>query len=396
MKLQKTTHNTKCNFIRILTTLIFIGLLGLVSMSMAVLPIIAQEGQIIRENVYSPSLEGNFLGDSPNRQVTIYLPPSYNVEPNRFYPVSYTLHGYDAQNDWLMGTNYSIGGGNILDAMNSWIAEGKVKEMILVMPNANNKYGGSHYLNSIVTGNWADFIARDLVDYIDSHYRTLPQRESRAIFGHSMGSLAVSLGMLYPEVFGAIGGIGGGYDFDFALSDNATQAGAAFVASLDESTTFGSLAYPFKVLVAQLAAFAPNPDNLPFYFDSPFVYADGKSGPVVKRQDIYDKIIELSPLHVTDRHIGDLLNMRAIYIDCGINDANIEHNRRFHEKLDELGINHIYYEFQGDHNSHVLQNTGKALGIFSGALEFELLSLETAVTPKRKLATVWSNIKQIQ
>lgn len=351
---------------------------------------VAQEGQIVRITVHSASLEGNLLGDSPDRPVTIYLPPSYNVDPDRFYPVIYVLHGYYGQDQWLMGVNYLIGGGNILDSMNTWIADGIVSEMILVMPNANNKYGGSEYYNSVVTGNWADFIARDLVDYIDTHYRTLQQCENRAVFGHSMGAVAVLLGMLYPEVFGAIGGMGGTYDFESVMSDNLNQAGAAYVASLDESATFGSLAYEFKKFVAQLAAVAPNPDNPPFYIDSPFVFADGKSGPVVKRQDIYDKIVELSPLRMADRHLDDLLNMKAIYIDCGISDPGIEDSRRFHEKLDELGVNHIYYEFQGDHNSHVLQNTGKALEVFSDALEFEII---TIVYPTGKLTAAWGQVK---
>lgn len=353
---------------------------------------VAQAGQIARVTVHSISLEGNLLGDSPDRPVTIYLPPSYDVDPNRYYPVVYALHGYNGQNEWLMGGSYPIGGGNILDSMNTWIANGMSKEMIIVMPNADNKYGGSEYINSSVTGNWADFIARDLVDYIDSNYRTLPQPESRAVFGHSMGAFAILLGMLYPEVFSAIGGMGGSYDFEAIMSNNATQAGAAYIASLDESANFSSLAYPFQMLIAQMAAVSPNPDNPPFYIESPFAYANGKSGPVVKKQDIYDKIMELSPLHLVDKYLDDLLSMKAIYIDCGINDTNLADSRKLHEKLNDLGINHIYHEFQGGHITHVLQNTGKALGIFSDTLIFDII---TMVSYNGKLTTAWGHVKHL-
>lgn len=66
----------------------------------------AQEGQIIRETVHSPSLEGNLLGDSPNRQVNIYLPPSYDTEPGRYYPVVYLLHGFTGDHNYWNYWNY--------------------------------------------------------------------------------------------------------------------------------------------------------------------------------------------------------------------------------------------------------------------------------------------------
>jgi hypothetical protein len=52
------------------------------------------KGKLERIKVHSKSLEGNLEGDSPDRDVFVYLPPSYDREPNRRYPVVYTLHGY--------------------------------------------------------------------------------------------------------------------------------------------------------------------------------------------------------------------------------------------------------------------------------------------------------------
>jgi len=144
----------------------------------------AQEGKLVDDEFYSPLLEGNLFGDTPDREITIYLPPSYDTEPERVYPVVYLVHGYLAygQYSWILGPE-----GHFPRTMNSWVKDGKVKEMIVAMPNSVNKLLGSYYTNSAATGNWSDYIAKDVVEYVDSNYRTLPQRESRAVIGHSMG-----------------------------------------------------------------------------------------------------------------------------------------------------------------------------------------------------------------
>jgi len=129
---------------------IALSLLTVLCLLLTVFSAIAQEGRIVRETVYSPSLEGNLLGDSPNRQVTIYLPPSYDTEPDRRYPVVYLLHGYTGNHNLWTGGSYISG--NIVSSMSSWLKSGKVKEMILVMPNSYTKFQGGYYINSPATG----------------------------------------------------------------------------------------------------------------------------------------------------------------------------------------------------------------------------------------------------
>ncbi|MHC4583557.1 MAG: alpha/beta hydrolase, partial [Planctomycetota bacterium] len=289
----------------------------------------AQEGQIIVETVHSPSLEGNLLGDSPNRWVTIYLPPSYDTEPGRCYPVVYLLHGFTGDhNYWTMS------------------------------------YG------------WADYIAKDLVEYIDSYYRTLPQRESRAVIGHSMGGYgAVKLGILYPEIFGCMGGLAGAY----MMEELELQANANFYA--DDSTVenwnqFSSLSFLHLASFAFSAALAPNPDRPPFYCDFPYVYTDTIPREVIKVQEVYDKFLEHDILRLTEKHRDALLSMKAIYIDCGTRDDLIERSRQLHEKLEGFGIEHFYKEFLGSHTSRVMASTGDALELFSGAMAFEMLAGE--------------------
>lgn len=368
------------------TRRIFIAVIPLYLLLIGLIAV-AQEGSIVRETVYSPSLEGNLLGDSPRRQVTIYLPPGYDDGDNLAYPVVYLLHGYTGNNNLWTGGSYISG--NILNSMQSWLGSGKVKEIILVMPNSYNRLWGSYYTNSTATGNWADFIARDLVQYIDSNYRTLPQRESRAVIGHSMGAYGgLKLGMLYPDVFACMGGMAGNYDLEEQMNSN--QGTFAYVSNIKDWTQFNSLGWQTKYFIAKAAAYAPNPDNPPFYCDFPFVYTDDKPRKIVKNPEIYDKFMEHDILRMAEAQIDILLNARAIYIDCGTGDNNIGVARTIHNKLNSFGVDHVYKEFSGDHLCCVMTSTGNALEVFSNAMAFDML---VSVEPMSKLATTWATIK---
>jgi len=90
--------------------------------------------------------------------------------------------------------------------------------MIIVMPNAYTALEGSFYGKSVTTGDWEDFVVSELVEYIDSHYRTIANRTSRGLAGHSMGGYGtVRLGMRRPDVFSSF----------YALSACCLDSGAA-------------------------------------------------------------------------------------------------------------------------------------------------------------------------
>ena len=338
----------------------------------------AQEGQIVTETVYSPSLEGNLLGDSPDRLVNIYLPPSYETQLDRYYPVVYLLHGITGTHNYFTSRF-----GNILNSMKFWIERGTVKEMIIVMPNSYNKFRGSFYTNSSTAGNWADYIAKDLVEYIDSHYRTLPYRASRAVVGHSMGGYgAIKLGMFFPDTFGCMGGLAGAYMIEeLELQDKANYY--AFDSTVESWGQWSSLSFLYQAYFAFSSALAPNPDNPPFYCDLPYVYTDSTHREVIKVQEVYDKFLEHDILRLAEKHSEALLSMRAIYIDCGINDDFnfIENARRLHEKLKGLGVEHFYKEFAGNHTNRIMSSTGDALELFSSAMSFEMLADEYPTNP---------------
>ena len=156
------------------------------------------KGSVERIKVHGASLEGNLEGDSPDRDVVVYLPPSYAKSHKQRYPVVYFLHGYS------VGVEAYVKLLNLPAMADSAIAAG-AKEMILVLPDAFTKYSGSMYSNSPTTGDWERFVSHDLVAYIDGHYRTVADRNSRGLSGHSMGGYGtVRVGMKHPEVFSAL------------------------------------------------------------------------------------------------------------------------------------------------------------------------------------------------
>src|SRR5262245_27075269 len=124
-------------------------------------------GQLAADTLHSKALEKNLYGDTPDRSLLVYLPASYATSPAKRYPVVYLLHGYGGtERTWVTL-------GPLKPAMDSLVRNGTVREMIVVMPNGRNAFDGSFYTNSAATGNWDDFIAKELVAYIDSKYRTI-------------------------------------------------------------------------------------------------------------------------------------------------------------------------------------------------------------------------------
>jgi S-formylglutathione hydrolase FrmB len=274
--------------------------------------------------------------------------------------------------------------------MDSWLNSKKVRDMILIMPNSYNRFMGSWYTNSSTTGNWADYIAKDLIEYIDSHYRTLRQRESRAVIGHSMGGYGgMAIGMNYPDVFGCIGSISGVLDMNRWLS--LLSGSCSKASKLKNLSDFNSQDVLGWWSIACCTAFCPNPDNPPFYCDFPWELDESNS--IVKNKSAYDRFMSHDILTRLSTNVEVLLSMREIYIECGIRDevGLISDLRSVHDELQRLGVSHYYHEFDGSHASHVMSNTGDALEVFSKSMTFEML---TRVEPKGKLATTWGEIRK--
>jgi pimeloyl-ACP methyl ester carboxylesterase len=294
----------------------------------------------------APSLAGNLLGDPTTQHVFVYLPPSYKSEPAKRYPTLYLLHGYTGRPEEWATEGYQ--GMNLQSEMDSLIAKGVASEMIVVVPNGRNAYLGSFYTNSPVTGNWEDYIYRDVVNYVDGKYRTLAKPASRGLAGHSMGGYgAFTLAMKHPDIFGALYSLSPcclGLEGDLT-GDNPAWAKAAKVTARD---TFAKPPQSFddfwaKAMIAISAAFAPNAQKPPLFADFPFI---DKEGVLKKNESAYASFRSKMPLYLIEQYRGNLMKLRGIFLDVGEFDE-FSHIRRATAKLSaELSDREIPHSFE--------------------------------------------------
>ncbi|WP_404714138.1 alpha/beta hydrolase [Sphingomonas sp. MMS24-J13] len=308
--------------------------------------------------IHSREIAGNLLGTSAEREVYVVLPPSYDRQPKRRYPVVYALHGYsiDAA-QWLKEIH-------VPDTVAAAFAKG-TPEMIMVFPNSKNEYGGAFYSNSVTTGNFENFIADELIEYIDAHYRTIARPEARGLVGHSMGGYgAARIGILRAERFGAL------YLMSpCCLSALGTQGltgnDAARIGALTSIAAAKDLPFKFAGPLAISAAFAPNPHNPPLFVDLP-VDDQGK-----ERPDIIAKRAANAPLDFLDQYIAKVRRYRAIGMDVGDQDTLVGDTTRMHEALDAYGIGNRFEVYSGTHTSRVaFRFQDNVLPFFGRALSF--------------------------
>jgi S-formylglutathione hydrolase len=321
------------------------------------------KGSVERIKVHGKGLEGNLEGDSPDRDVSIYLPPSYKKDTKRRYPVVYFLHGFtDDDARWYGFQQHWINLPRIVDSV---LLAGGAKEMIIVTPNAYTRYQGSMYSNSVTTGNWEDYVAKELVAYMDVHYRTLPGAASRGLAGHSMGGYGtMRIGQKYPDTFSSL----------YLLSpccmmpgNNVPQQPQALakVEAIKTIADFEKADFFTKATFASAAAWSPNPANAPLFVDLPV--KDGQLQPLVQA-----KWAANMPLATLDQHIFNIQKLRALAFDAGDKDAQIAASiKELDRALTTYGVKHTYEEYEGDHINRIGERIArKVLAFFSDHLQF--------------------------
>jgi enterochelin esterase-like enzyme len=289
--------------------------------------------------VHGAALERNLEGNAVDRDVIVLLPPSYAKDTSRRYPVVYALHGYSiGAEQWT----HEI---HVPQTVEGAIAEG-AQEMIVVLPDSKTVHNGSMYSSSVTTGDFERFVAHDVPAYVDAHYRTIPDRRSRGLVGHSMGGYgATRIGMKHADVFGGLYVMSpcclsprepgpANPELDKALEAVKTPADAARLPFLP------------RALLASAAAWSPDPRKPPLYLDLPT-----KDG--VPQADVLAKWTANAPLAFVDQYVGDLRQYRAIAIDVGDQDRLRTDAGKLHDVLDLYGIANTFEVYPGTHTSRV-------------------------------------------
>lgn len=322
------------------------------------------KGTVQRIKVHGKSLEGNLSGDNADRYVSIYLPASYKNNPAERYPVVYFLHGYTDNDAKFYGfeKHWMV----LPPILDSVFAKGEAKEMIVVTPDAYTRFQGSMYSNSVTTGNWEDFVAKELVAYIDSHYRTIAKKESRGLCGHSMGGYgAFRIGEKNPDVFSSV----------YLLSPCCLNSTPAIVQTVPQNflradsvktiEEFQKADFGTKALFASAAAWSPNPTQPPFYIDLPV-----KNGQL--QHSVLQKWDANRPLNNIDQYIFNIRKFRALGFDAGNRDFGIAASiRTLDSVLNKYDVEHSFEIYEGDHINRVAERIEKKmLEFFARNLSF--------------------------
>jgi enterochelin esterase-like enzyme len=309
-------------------------------------------GSMATITVHGAALAGNLSGDTADRKVYVYLPPQYAKQKRKRFPVIYFLHGFGQDSDFYAKT---LGWPQSIDR---GLAAASLPGMIVVMPDAMTPYGGSMYSNSITTGDWEAFVAKDLVSYIDQHYRTLARRDARGLSGHSMGGYGtLRIAMKYPEVFGSLYAMSACcLDPRGATPNDGDLEKLTSMADVEKIQRIG------RTTLAASAAWAPNAQRPPFFMDLPVQAGQTQA-------DVIARYAANAPAAMVSQYAPQMKSFKAIMMDIGLQDGLIRGNVMLHETMQKVGIAHEYVNYEGDHVNKIPERFEKnVLPWFAGKL----------------------------
>jgi S-formylglutathione hydrolase FrmB len=242
---------------------------------------------------------GSLQSPSLNKELkfAVQLPPTYQSDAKRRYPILYFLHG-------MNGTEREFEKRGVAAAISKLRDEGKIGEFIIVAPAGENSF----YLNAKNGAQYEDAIIKDLIPYIEKTYRVIGTPVTRSIQGLSMGGWgALYLAFKHPEMFSTV-----------------TAHCAALVAELPRTTGGDQRSMFMARLVGRI--FGDPPDEEYFRGANP-VFVVEQNLAAIKKSGI------------------------KIYFDCGEQDRYgfQEPNKAFDEKLTKLGLEHEFHMFPGPH-----------------------------------------------
>ena len=297
----------------------------------------------------SEVLKNNPLGDPHVRDLFVYLPPGYDENDER-YPTVYCLTGFTGRGKQLLNDNPFTP--NLAERMDKLIASGKIRPMIAVLPNCFTYYGGAQYINSTATGNYEDYLTREIVAFVDENFRTVNDRGSRAVMGKSSGGYgSLIMGLRHADVFGLVCSTAGDayfeycYPVDFAKAFRVIKGDVKkFMTDFWSTEKQGKDDHAALNTIGMAACYSPNGTEI----DMPF---DLETGEI--REDVWQRWLEHDPVRLAEKHVGALKWLNLLFIDAGTRDefALDIGAKILSKKLTELDVPHIHEEFDDGHFS---------------------------------------------
>jgi enterochelin esterase-like enzyme len=306
-------------------------------------------------SIESDLLRGNPLGDPHARELPVYLPPGYESEPGRSYPVVCFLAGYTGTGPMLL--NHRGGWGESTpQRLDRLIRAGEVPPLIGIFPDCWTRWGGSQYVDSTATGPYMSHIVDELLPAVDGAFRTIPEASGRAVTGISSGGYgALMLALERPGTFGLILSTAGDCAFDLCYRPDLAraamtleQAGGVepFLEAFFEAKTLGGAQIGAMMVLAMATCYSPNLDRPPVLADLPM---DLRTAELIP--DVWARWLAFDPVNLVEERADALAGLDLLALDAGLSD---EHALQFgarilSDRLTRIGISHTLEEFPGGH-----------------------------------------------
>ena len=309
-----------------------------------------QQARINWVEVHSPAIDGNLEGNKAERKVLVVTPPGYDENPGKRYPVVYYLHGYWAP------VEAQQAGFKLHEAVQAAAEAGN--ELIMVMPDGFSKLRGGFYSSSPTVGDYESFVADDLVGWVDANYRTIAERASRGLAGHSMGGYGTArIAMKRPEVFSSIYMMSACCLDPMQMTAEQARAIEAMTPEQVAAAQFGELA-----AVSTLATWSPDPSDDGFLKVYTGLRPDGTIDPLVN-----PRLAANSPVVMLPQYLPALNGLEAFAMDIGDKDFLLEVNRLFRAELDRFGVKYDFELYEGDHGNRIAERIRTEVLPFFGA-----------------------------
>ncbi len=302
---------------------------------------------IVHSRIEGTHLAGNLLGDPTERDLFVYLPPGYEDSDGR-YPAAYLLHAFGGTAERLVHppTGETRWAPPIEDVLDPVFGRMGTPPVIVVIPDGWTRYGCSQWVDSPVCGNYEQYLLHDVVAYVDSHYRTISESPSRAVFGFSSGGFgAWHLASRNPGTFGAMAMLSGDSLFDLT---NRTMV-YDYLDSIWPEAPQGPIDGDelSQEVYAYSACYSPNLHKPPFYVDLPVAFPNGEL-----IQEVWDRWLSFDPVVNWRDRLEGLRKLRGILLDSGRSDEHRLHwgHRLLSHHLSQAGIAHVANEHSGSHS----------------------------------------------
>lgn len=313
-------------------------------------------GRVDYINFESQALQGNRLDDPAQRDIAVYLPASYDDNPQAHFPTLYHLSSHGRTNHYYIGWNQWEE--SMIQRFDRLIDSGEMPSVIVVMADFWTRLGGSQFVNSAI-GNYASYLVDEIVPLIDNRFRTLPHAKNRAVFGHSSGGYGSLIhAMMNPDVFGAALCQSGDAYWEYT----ALPALAGLHGQLEKWGGFEKFIHDIPTIrpkggsfwqaihsVMYCMAYGVNPEN-PLGFDSPIDLETGELIPAV-----WEKWLQYDPVRMVEQahYQANLKKLRLLMIEVGAYDEYMLQvgARILHRKLQNAAIEHHYAEFPDGHSN---------------------------------------------